>query len=166
MYLLDANSYIEAKNRYYQMSFCPAYWDWLDQQYTLGTLASISSVYDEVARKGDDLSTWVQARPHQFLAVSAPAIQSKMTEVAQHVADLPNKDSANVANFLSGADPWLIAVAALHDETIVTHEALTGANSKKIKIPNICNHFGVRYINTFELLNELSARFMLDNTTV
>lgn len=39
MYLLDANTYIEAKNRYYQMSFCPAYWDWLDQQFELGTLA-------------------------------------------------------------------------------------------------------------------------------
>ena len=29
MYLLDANSYIQAKNLHYQMSFCPAYWDWL-----------------------------------------------------------------------------------------------------------------------------------------
>lgn len=28
-YLLDANTLIEAKNRYYQMSICPGYWDWL-----------------------------------------------------------------------------------------------------------------------------------------
>lgn len=31
MYLLDANTYIQAKNLHYQMSFCPAYWDWLDE---------------------------------------------------------------------------------------------------------------------------------------
>ena len=28
-YLLDANTLIEAKNRYDQMSICPGYWDWL-----------------------------------------------------------------------------------------------------------------------------------------
>mgnify|MGYP006298525777 CR=1 FL=1 len=28
-YLLDANVFIEAKNRYYGMDFCPAFWDWL-----------------------------------------------------------------------------------------------------------------------------------------
>jgi len=161
MYLLDANTYIEAKNRYYQMSFCPAYWDWLDQQYQSGGLASISSVYDELAKKGDDLSAWIQHRKDQFHPVSAEDIQIKMSEVAQYVADLPNKSPGNVAQFLSGADPWLVAKASLTGETIVTHEVPVEAHSKKVKIPNICNHFEVNYINTFELLNELDARFML-----
>ena len=37
-YLLDANVFIEAKRRHYGFDFCPAFWDWLDQQedYRLG----------------------------------------------------------------------------------------------------------------------------------
>lgn len=161
MYLLDANTYIEAKNRYYQMSFCPAYWDWLDQQYQSGSLASVSSVYDELANKGDELSAWVQPRKDQFHPISAEDIQIKMAEVAQYVADLPNKSPGNIGLFLSGADPWLVAKASLTGETIVTHEVPVEAHSKKVKIPNICDHFEVDYINTFELLNLLDARFML-----
>ncbi|WP_081763821.1 MULTISPECIES: DUF4411 family protein [Nitrincola] len=26
-YLLDSNTYIQAKNQYYGMDFCPGYWD-------------------------------------------------------------------------------------------------------------------------------------------
>lgn len=30
MYLLDANVFIEAKNRYYGFDLAPGFWDWLD----------------------------------------------------------------------------------------------------------------------------------------
>lgn len=40
-YLLDANTYIQAKNFYYGMDICPAYWDWLDQQSLAGLVGSI-----------------------------------------------------------------------------------------------------------------------------
>ncbi len=43
-YLLDANTYIQAKNLYYQMSFCPAYWDWLDKQAKDNIIGSIDFV--------------------------------------------------------------------------------------------------------------------------
>lgn len=164
MYLLDSNTYIEAKNRYYQMSFCPAYWDWLDQQYQLGILSSITSVYDELANNGDELSDWVKDRRDQFHSVATKEIQIKMTEVAQHVVGLPNKNPVYVNGFLGKADPWLVAKASLTGETIVTHEILVEANSKKVKIPNICNYFDVPYINTFELLRTLEANFMLDKS--
>ena len=35
LYLLDSNIFIEAKNRYYGMDFCPAFWDSLDRQIEL-----------------------------------------------------------------------------------------------------------------------------------
>lgn len=28
-YLLDANTFIEAKNRYYSMNICPGFWQWI-----------------------------------------------------------------------------------------------------------------------------------------
>lgn len=30
-YLLDTNTLIEAKNRYYRMAVCPAYWRWIQR---------------------------------------------------------------------------------------------------------------------------------------
>lgn len=76
-YLLDSNTYIQAKNFYYDMNFCPAYWDWLDQQFKNGQLASISSVYDELANYGDELTNWVKERKDQFLPISDDVTQEK-----------------------------------------------------------------------------------------
>jgi hypothetical protein len=161
MYLLDANTYIQAKNFHYDMDFCPAYWDWLDKQFAAGALGSIKSVYDEIANKGDNLSVWVSTREYQFDAVSDQATQELMRLVAVYVTSLPNMNPANVAQFLSGADPWLIARAIATGKTVVTYEALAPANSKKVKIPNVCQHFGVPCIDTYQLLKLLQAQFVL-----
>ena len=32
---------------------------------------------------------------------------------------------------------------------------------RKFLIPNVCRHFGVPFVDTFELLNALEARFVL-----
>ncbi len=67
-FLLDANTYIEAKNRYYRMNFCPGFWDWLDLQFDSGQLCSISMVYDELSKSGDELSDWVKGQDPQYLS--------------------------------------------------------------------------------------------------
>lgn len=161
MYLLDSNTYIQAKNLHYQMSFCPAYWSWLDQQYELGTLASITSVYDELVEYGDELSEWVKERKKLFISVAQDSIQDKFAEVAQYVAGLEGKRPENIADFLGKADPWLIATASVIGGTVVTQERLDPPSSKKVKIPNICQEFGVPYTTKYQLLNTLKAQFIL-----
>lgn len=161
-YLLDSNTYIQAKNVYYDMECCPAYWDWLDLQYASGNLGSITSVYDEILPYGDELSDWINARKDQFLPISDDPTQKKYAEIAQHVYDLPNKNPAKVNGFLSKADPWLIAKAFTSGATIITHERLVPANSKDVKIPNICEDFGLEYKSTFQLLQVLKAKFVLE----
>ena len=61
-YLLDSNVFIEGKNRYYGLDFCPAFWDWLRAENTAGHVFSIEKVGDELAAGGDELSTWAAAR--------------------------------------------------------------------------------------------------------
>lgn len=161
MYLMDANTYISAKNLYYDMSFCPAYWDWLDLQFSQGQVASVQMVYDELVNKGDELSEWVKVRKNQFLPVTDINVQQQYSQIIQHVYQLPNKNPANVANFVDGADPWLIAKAVVSGAIIVTQERLNPSESKKIKIPNICNDFNVKYIDSFELLRILQAKFVV-----
>lgn len=159
MYLLDANTYIQAKNFHYQMSFCPAYWHWLDHHTGLGNIKSISSVYDELADGTDELSQWVKGRKGHFISVEDQGIQQQFAHVAAHVAALEGKNPLDVANFLSKADPWLISTAIVNGATIVTHEVLVPPSSSKVKIPNICNDFDVPFITTWDLLNVLQAEF-------
>tara|TARA_R110001599_G_scaffold298022_1_gene502318 strand:- start:8222 stop:8716 length:495 start_codon:yes stop_codon:yes gene_type:complete len=160
-YLLDSNTYIQAKNFYYNMEFCPAYWDWLDAEYEKGNLASIANVYDELKVYGDELSSWVKKRKNHFVEDSDDATQEKFAEVAEYVANLANKKPEHIANFLDKADPWLIAKASTLKATIVTHERLDPPSSKNVKIPNICQVFEVEYISTYDLLRRLEAQFIL-----
>jgi len=145
------------------MSFCPAYWEWLDLQYTNGHIASISSVYDELyqSQNGDELSDWVRGRQEQFVSVEDDATQQKYAEIVQHTYNLDNKNPNKVDMFLSKADPWLIAKACVINAKIVTHEKTVPPESKDVKIPNICNAFDVTCISTFQLLQELNAQFIL-----
>ena len=161
MYLLDSNTYIQAKNLHYQMSFCPAYWEWLDMQYQASVIASIQPVYEELVSGDDELAAWVKERKTQFVAVSSDNIQEKFAEIAQYVAEQEGKKHEHIAEFLAHADPWLIATAAVNGATVVTHESLVPENSTKLKIPNICQVFQVPFLNTFKLLQDLEARFVL-----
>lgn len=161
-YLLDANTLIEAKNRYYQMSICPGYWDWLRKANLAGDVVSIRSVRDELKRGNDALAEWAKDHASLFLEESDQATQAAFAEVAQHVASNTSQMKAGALDeFLSGADPWLIAKAMTMNATVVTHEQLNLAARRKFLIPNVCQHFGVPFVDTFEMLNTLEARFVL-----
>lgn len=159
-YLLDANTYIQAKNQYYGMDICPAYWDWLDQQFQYGVVASIHMIAKELKDGNDELANWVKDRPAHFLANDDVGTQAVFGKIAQTIMN-GDYNAGNRDNFLAKADPWIIAKAKTIGATIVTHEALAGASTKKVKVPNICLQFGVPCVNTFQFLRELKARFVL-----
>lgn len=158
---MDANTYIQAKNFHYNMSFCPAYWDWLDQQFNNGEIASIEIVYDELTDGNDELATWVKERKDQFIGISDDQTQEKYIEIVNFVMEMEDKKQQHKDTFLEKADPWLIAKALATDATIITHEVLDPPNSTKVKIPNICQEFGVGYMSAYELLERLEAKFLL-----
>jgi hypothetical protein len=82
--------------------------------------------------------------------------------VAAHVAAQAGEMKVGALDeFLAGADPWLIAKAmALKDAIVVTHEQFNLQIRRKFSIPNVCHHFGVQWIDTFELLSRTDARFV------
>ena len=161
-YLLDANTYIQAKNQYYGMDICPAYWSWLEQQYHLGIIGSIDMISRELKEGNDDLADWVKVRPQHFIPNDDEETQSIFTEIVHAVME-GDYNSGNRDSFLAKADPWIIAKAKVMDATVVSHEAHLTPNTKKVKIPNICQQFEVPCINTFELLRELKAQFVLSS---
>lgn len=161
-YLFDSNTLIEAKNRYYSMTVCPAYWIWLIKKNQSLDVASISLVRKELTDGSDELAAWAGANVELFIDVDDEETQINFGEVANLVAEQSSKMKAGaVEEFLSGADPWLIAKAMTTGATVVTHESYHPDAKKKFLIPNVCKHFGVNWINTFEMLETLEARFVL-----
>lgn len=160
-YILDANTFIEAKNRYYQMRICPGYWDWLLIKHGSDDVCSIDKIAHELSMGNDELSAWAASHSQFFQATSDAATQGHFTTIANHVATMPNLKAGAVPDFLSGADPWLIAKAMQTGATVVTHEVHQPAIRRKVSIPNVCVDFKVPWVNTFELLNALKAEFVL-----
>jgi Domain of unknown function (DUF4411) len=161
IYLLDANTLIEAKNRYYSMTICPGYWSWILQSYGQGVVASIETVGQELQQGNDDLAQWAKQHSDLFWQVSDDATQAAFSEVATYVANsAAQMKPGAVEEFLAGADPWLIAKAmSTQDCVLVTHEQLNLQRKNKFIIPNVCQHFGVTWVDTFQVLDATDAAF-------
>ena len=159
-YLLDANVFIEAKNRHYGFDFCPAFWDWLVERNQAGAVASIDKVADELRAGQDDLADWAAAQDHGFFLRSNDALASDLRAVSDWVSGGKYQSHA-VVTFMQAADYWLVAHALVQNCIVVTHEARANTTSK-IKIPNVCKGFNLDCINPFEMLRRERARFVLE----
>ncbi len=131
-YCLDANIFIEAKNRYYHFDICPGFWDWLDQQG--GVVGSILPVCDELMDGNDTLAKWAKDRKGSglFTDISDVVIQEFFREIAVFVTN--NYEAQHANKFMDDADPWLIAYAHVNDCCVVTSEILA-PGAKKLKFP-------------------------------
>lgn len=161
IYLLDSNTFIEAKDRYYTMDICPGYWDWILHANKIKVVASIELVKQELIKRNDDLAKWVKEHPDLFISQSDPKTQEFYSKIVNYVQGLSGFRQEVKADFLDGADTWLIAKAGANSATIVTHEKYDKQIKRKIKISNVCEHYEINCINTFELLHELKVQFVL-----
>ncbi|MGF6282447.1 DUF4411 family protein [Pseudomonas silensiensis] len=161
-HLLDANTLIEAKNRYYGMKICPGFWQWLLLKNEALALSSIAPVMDELTKRNDELADWAKENAGFFHITTDDATQEGFAQVVELVANqAPSMKIGAMDEFLAGADPWLIAKAMTTGATLVTHERLNRDARRKFIIPNICEQLNVPFLNTFELLHKLEARFVL-----
>jgi hypothetical protein len=158
-YIVDANTLIEAANVYYTFRRVPGFWNWMAEQCSKGTIRSASMVKDEIEFPAE-LVEWVDEREVEgfFVDVSSPEIQKEFQKVAKWVM-AQNFGPEHKAKFLNGADPWIIAAAKVLNCKVVTQEKSGGANTKKVKIPDVCAAVRVECINTFAMTDELNASF-------
>ena len=158
-YLLDANVFIEAKQRHYGMDFCPAFWRWLERENAAERVFSIEKVGDELAAGGDELARWARARGNAlFLRPDEPLLKS-LAAVAEWVSAQSYRPAA-VSAFLQDADYYLVAHAQAHGHTVITHEVASDG-VRQVKIPNACIGVQVKFMTPFEMLRIERARFVL-----
>ncbi len=156
-YCLDANILIQAWQKYYNPRFCPDYWDILIELGNARKIFIPEIVSEEILRTEDELSKWLKKSKIPIVKINEP-----ITKCLQNIytANPIHKTLVDSSKNRSLADPWVIAHAIHENATVVTkEEKVTAANSNRIRIPNVCDNMGVRWINDFQFIDELKINF-------
>ncbi|MGE6416676.1 DUF4411 family protein [Alteromonas macleodii] len=162
LYLMDANTFIEAKGLYYPFDMVPEYWDWLIYQGSLQNLKIPAEIYNEInganqdKKYHDELAKWArQDEVKENLLLEADLDYSLVNTVITH-GYISQPTEADLVKM--GRDPFLIAHALSDPQntTVVTTEASKpskkGANRH---VPDVCKDLGVNCCNTFSLVRNL-----------
>jgi predicted nucleic acid-binding protein len=156
-YCLDTNVLIEAWQKYYSPIFCPSYWDVLNKLGAEEIIFIPEIVFEEITRTDDELSSWLKESQIPIHAITENVNESLKSIYAK---DPLHKYLVDNIKSRSLADPWVIAHALSSKATVVTKENKeTAINTKRIKIPNVCDNMGVRWINDFDFIRELNLSF-------
>ena len=165
LYLLDANTLIDAKRDYFEFERVPEFWEWLQHQGEAGNIKIPIEIYEEFeeARKADgdrdDLAEWaasVDVRSAMLLDEDVdPSLVSEV--IRRGYCENPTDQEIETM----GRDPYLIAHALSNQQnrTIVTTEVSKPRRQRgNRQVPDVSNDLGVRCINNFQLLRELDFR--------
>jgi hypothetical protein len=164
-YLIDSDVLITAKNLYYAFDICPGFWKSILHHHRRGAAFSVDRVRSELlaGRKTEDLVQWVTSEvPAEFfLEVDSDDVTSVYTDIMLWAQRHSTYTPQAKAKFATGADGWLVAYAKVHGAVVVTNEQRAPASKSEIKIPDVCDEFGVTAENPFSMLRDLGARFEL-----
>jgi len=159
-YLLDADVFLQAKNKHYGFDFCPAFWSWLLEQGRAGRVGSVVRVGEELLAGSDELAEWASDVADELFLPPDGAVTEALDTVATWAGSQNYKESA-MREFMTCADSWLVAHALAKNCTVVTQERRSDS-AKKIKIPDACAGLDVPCIDTFKMLRVENARFVLE----
>jgi hypothetical protein len=155
LYVFDTNS-LTVFGNYYPDIF-PTFWDQLEELLADGAIVSCREVRKELDRHCNfaHLLAWADAHPDIF----ASPTTKEMLFVAE-IFKVPHfRQLIGQRQQLRGwpvADPFIIARSAGYDACVITEEDL---KPNAAKIPNVCDHFGVRHGSVQDFLTELGWRF-------
>ena len=162
-YLVDSDVFITAKNLYYSFDICPGFWKSVLHHHREGRIFSVDRVRSELlaGHKTEYLVRWVRNEVPKgfFVPVDTDVVVRAYTDVMMWVQRNPEYFDHAKAKFAAGADGWLVAYALMHDATIVTNEQSAPKSRKEIKLPDVCDQFGVQNDNAFVMLREQNIHF-------
>ena len=158
---MDADSLIRPHREAYPFDMVRPFWDFLEIKAKEGIIGSPEIIFNmeltPASNNPDALYQWAKEQLGiLFYPVENP-IQICYSEIVNHVQNCGKYKQQWVASFLSGADPWVIAYAMAMGGKIVTFEK-SEPNSKRPKIPDIADYFGVKHISLYEMLKELGFK--------
>ncbi len=163
-YLVDSNFFIQAHRAIYPLDIAIGFWAKVKELANAGIIFSIDKVKNELYNKNDELEQWCKANlPDTFFRDSSDKIK-EYAQISEWAASMTHHYRQSAINdFLQAdeADAFIIAYA-LSDKsniTIVTQEVSQPNRINRIKIPEPCHSFDIRYLNTIELFRTLGETF-------
>ena len=148
-----------AYHHYYAPDLCPGFWDCLSHHLAAGRLLIIDRVYDEIISPSYLVQWAEQATNDWFPATATQSIANAYRRLMDWVQENPQFTPAARAGFARAADGWLAAYAMANGAVVVTNEVSAPDARRKVPLPDLCQQFDIRCINTFEMLRELGASF-------
>lgn len=159
IYWIDAGVLIQAKNGLYAMDMVPAFWTFVESKLTDGTVRMPKMCFDEITDGNDELARWCKQRRNigYFCckASSSKNVQDRYGVIADYV--VKNHPRHAAADFLKGADGWVIAHALATSGYVVTEE-LRNKYKSKIKIPVLAKALRATWKPTHQMCRELGFR--------
>src|SRR5438067_590588 len=111
-YVLDANVFIEAANRYYAFDLAPGFWDSLVRHAASRQIQSIDPVRQELERGKDELARWIKSDfSHAFASTDETDVFQSYGAIITWAQTQAQFSQAAKSDFASGADGWLVAFA-------------------------------------------------------
>jgi hypothetical protein len=118
-------------------------------------------VKDEIDRGKDDLTQWANNDFRVWFESTNDAdVLAAYGEVIQWAKMQSQYTSAAKREFAEAenADAWVVAYAKAKGCVVVTQETSAPKSKRKIKVPDVCNAFGVMWIDTFVMMRRLGIR--------
>ena len=158
-YLPDADVLIAAYRHRYPPDLFPGFWDCLSHHIATGLLLIIDRVGDEIIFPAE-LFQWVEhATNGYFPTTGIQPVADAYRQLMDWVQENPQFTLAAKADFARGADGWLAAYAMAHGAIVVTNEVSAPDAKRKVPLPDLCNQFQIRSIDTTAMLRELAVNF-------
>jgi hypothetical protein len=158
---LDSNSLIEAKDRWYPFELVPKFWQHLAAGIETGAILSPHAVYKELAAGNDQLADFVKNRKSLMNYPPDDCTFAEMNRISDYVSGKYKRNQSE--EFLTGADPWIIATAKCRGGTLITGESK--GRKKKIRIPTICDQFGVPFGEIWEMVRHFQWNMGADENS-
>ncbi|SUB74400.1 DUF4411 family protein [Peptoniphilus indolicus] len=157
-FLLDTNIFITAYKHTYPMDVFPSFWDKL---ITNGgnKIILLDKIYDELLVGDDGLIDWIKENKNNFTNITSSDadIISNYTQIADKIENESKYEDTAKYEYYNVADSWICAAALAKKYIIVTNEI--GSNTKKrIKIPDVCEAFGIEYITPIDFIRRIGMK--------
>ncbi|MFZ5493403.1 MAG: DUF4411 family protein [Pseudomonadota bacterium] len=165
IYLLDANTLIDAKRDYFEFERVPEFWEWLQYNGGAGNVKIPVEIYEEFQEKKnadgdrDALAEWASNEEVRKALLLSEDVDQKIVSRVTYEGYCKNPTDQEIETM--GRDPFLIAHALRDPENrvVVSTESSKPARQRaNRKVPDVCRDMGVRCINTFQFLRELDFK--------
>jgi hypothetical protein len=155
VYCMDSSSLIELHQRYPEAHFA-GLWGKMSGLAKEARLVSVQEVYNEIAHYKDALYRWAKRQKANFKKIDAVqlSIVLEITKVFPSLVD-QNKE-------IPDADPFIIAlvlakqragqIRMLQEEYFLVTEEIPTRNPNRVKIPDVCRHYGITCFGILEVI--------------